>query len=221
MLDAALPDQPRQVARRRSPARASRPAGGARATGGLGRRRQVARAVAGGAGVELVRRAGRARARGTPAAAPRCTLPDGDGSSGTPASCTRKVVAALGLPARTCATELDLDVLAAPAHGRARTAVSPPSRSPRRTSPWSSTADVPAADVEAALREGAGRAAGVPAAVRRLHRRRRSARASKSLAYALRFRAPDRTLTAEEVNALRDRAVASAAAATGAVQRGA
>jgi phenylalanyl-tRNA synthetase beta chain len=35
------------------------------------------------------------------------------------------------------------------------------------------------------------------------------------------FRAPDRTLTTEEVNGLRDRAIASAAAATGAVQRGA
>jgi len=43
----------------------------------------------------------------------------------------------------------------------------------------------------------------------------------RSLAYRMVFRAPDRTLTTEEVNALRDRAIASAAAATGAVQRGA
>jgi phenylalanyl-tRNA synthetase beta chain len=41
----------------------------------------------------------------------------------------------------------------------------------------------------------------------------------KSLAYALRFRAPDRTLTEAEVRAAVDGAVASAAAETGAVQR--
>ena len=42
----------------------------------------------------------------------------------------------------------------------------------------------------------------------------------KSLAYTLRFRAPDRTLTAEEVSAARDAAVAEAARQTGAVLRG-
>jgi phenylalanyl-tRNA synthetase beta chain len=44
---------------------------------------------------------------------------------------------------------------------------------------------------------------------------------SKSLAYTLRFRAPDRTLTADEVGAARDAAVAEAARRTGAVLRGA
>ena len=43
----------------------------------------------------------------------------------------------------------------------------------------------------------------------------------RSLAYRLTFRAPDRTLTTEEVNALRDRVVAAAARAHGAVLRGA
>jgi phenylalanyl-tRNA synthetase beta chain len=42
---------------------------------------------------------------------------------------------------------------------------------------------------------------------------------SKSLAYTLRFRAPDRTLTAEEVTEARDAAVAEAARRTGAVLR--
>ena len=41
----------------------------------------------------------------------------------------------------------------------------------------------------------------------------------KSLAYALRFRAPDRTLTDAEAATARDAAVAAAAAATGAQQR--
>jgi len=42
----------------------------------------------------------------------------------------------------------------------------------------------------------------------------------KSLAYTLRFRAPDRTLTDEEVAVARDAAVASAARLTGATLRG-
>ncbi len=42
----------------------------------------------------------------------------------------------------------------------------------------------------------------------------------KSLAYTLRFRSPDRTLTAEEASAARDAAVAEAARRTGAVLRG-
>lgn len=43
----------------------------------------------------------------------------------------------------------------------------------------------------------------------------------KSLAYRMVFRAPERTLTTKEVNGLRDQAIESAAAALGAVQRGA
>ena len=43
----------------------------------------------------------------------------------------------------------------------------------------------------------------------------------KSLAYTLRFRAPDRTLTAEEASAAREAAVAEAGRRTGAVLRGA
>jgi phenylalanyl-tRNA synthetase beta chain len=42
----------------------------------------------------------------------------------------------------------------------------------------------------------------------------------KSLAYSLRFRAPDRTLTVEETTAARDAAVAEAARQVGAVLRG-
>ena len=42
---------------------------------------------------------------------------------------------------------------------------------------------------------------------------------SKSLAYRLTFRATDRTLTTDEVSALRDKAVAAAAAQSGATQR--
>ena len=48
---------------------------------------------------------------------------------------------------------------------------------------------------------------------------RRSVTGKKSLAYALRFRAPDRTLTDAEAAEARDAAVAAAAEQTGAVQR--
>ena len=68
-------------------------------------------------------------------------------------------------------------------------------------------ADVPAAAVEAALRAGAGRAAGVGRGCSTSTPARRSAPGKKSLAFALRFRAPDRTLTDAETGAARDAAV--------------
>jgi phenylalanyl-tRNA synthetase beta chain len=127
------------------------------------------------------------------------------------------VCAALDLPARTSVMELDVDAL-------------PPARVP--AGPHVSTfppvlldlalvvaADVPAADVEAALRAGAGELledlrlfdvyTGAPVPAGR-----------KSLAYALTLRAPDRTLTSEEATAVRDAAAASAAARVGAELRG-
>lgn len=129
-----------------------------------------------------------------------------------------KVVAALGLPARTVGAELDVDVLIA-ASGTpisARTLV---------TSPLAYTdvalvvADaVPAADVEAALRAGAGELL-ESVVLFDVYRGDQAGADSKSLAYRLNFRAPDRTLTTEEVSALRDAAVAAAHAATGATQR--
>ena len=81
-------------------------------------------------------------------------------------------------------------------------------------------ADVPAADVEAALRDGAGELLET-LSLFDVYTGDQVGDRHRSLAYRLVFRAPDRTLTTEEVNALRDRAIASAAAATGAVQRGA
>ena len=80
--------------------------------------------------------------------------------------------------------------------------------------------DVPAADVEAVLREGAGE---LLESVRLfdVFTGEQLGEGRKSLAYALRFRAPDRTLTVEEASAARDAAVALAAERTGAVLRGA
>ncbi len=79
-------------------------------------------------------------------------------------------------------------------------------------------AAVPAADVEAALRAGAG---DLLESVRLfdVYTGPQVGAGRRSLAFALRFRAPDRTLTEEETGAARDAAVAAAAERCGAVQR--
>ena len=75
-----------------------------------------------------------------------------------------------------------------------------------------------AAEVEAALREGAG---DLLESVRLfdVYTGAQVGDGHKSLAFALRFRAPDRTLTEAEAGAARDAAVALAAERCGAVQR--
>jgi phenylalanyl-tRNA synthetase beta chain len=80
--------------------------------------------------------------------------------------------------------------------------------------------DVPAADVAQALRDGAGE---LLESVRLfdVYRGEQLGEGRASLAYSLRFRAPDRTLTVEEVTSARTRAVEEASRRTGAVLRGA
>jgi phenylalanyl-tRNA synthetase beta chain len=77
-------------------------------------------------------------------------------------------------------------------------------------------ATVPAAEVEAGLRTGAGE---LLESIRLfdVYTGQQVGDGRKSLAYTLRFRASDRTLTAEETTAARDAAVAEAARRTGAV----
>ena len=53
-----------------------------------------------------------------------------------------------------------------------------------------------------------------------LRQRPQGSAGRQSLAFTLRFRAPDRTLTVEETTAARDAAVAEANSRTGAVLRG-
>ena len=87
-------------------------------------------------------------------------------------------------------------------------------------------AAVPAAEVVAALVAGAAAAGGdgssllEEVALFDVYTGAQAGEGRKSLAYTLRFRAPDRTLTDEEVTAARDAAVAEAARRTGAVLRG-
>jgi phenylalanyl-tRNA synthetase beta chain len=128
-----------------------------------------------------------------------------------------RVVAALGLPERTCAVELDLDLM-----GAAHDPVPAPriSTFPVATQDVALVVDsaVPAADVERALRDGAGE---LLESLRLfdVYRGSQVGEGKVSLAFALRFRATDRTLTAEEATAAREAAAAEAARRTGAVQR--
>ncbi|CAA9366288.1 MAG: Phenylalanyl-tRNA synthetase beta chain [uncultured Nocardioidaceae bacterium] len=127
------------------------------------------------------------------------------------------VCSAFGLPSRSAAAEVDLDVLLELAQ---------PPRGPRLSSFPVAKEDVAlvvaegvaAGDLLATLQEGAGP---LLESVRLfdLYRGEQVGEGRKSLAFALRFRAPDRTLTVEETGAARDAAVALAAQRHGAVQR--
>ena len=78
--------------------------------------------------------------------------------------------------------------------------------------------DVPAGVVERALRSGAGPLL-ESVTLFDVYTGPQVGEGKKSLAFALRFRAPDRTLTDAEAAAARDAAVAVAAEQTGAIQR--
>ncbi len=133
-----------------------------------------------------------------------------------------RVVAALGLPARTCAAEADLDVLVAAAAARGPLPAPHVSHFPPASVDVALVVDeqVPAADVERALRDGAGKLLEV-VRLFDVFRGPQVGEGRRSLAYALRLRAPDRTLTDVEVLGARDAAVAEAGRRTGAVLRSA
>jgi phenylalanyl-tRNA synthetase beta chain len=128
------------------------------------------------------------------------------------------VCAAWGLPKRVSAMELNLDALPLPRVVPApRFANYPPALIDVALVVDAGTA---AAEVQAALEEGAGP---LLEGVRLfdVYTSEQLGAGRKSLAYKLTFRAPDRTLTGEEAVAARDAAVASAARRVGASLRGA
>jgi phenylalanyl-tRNA synthetase beta chain len=137
-----------------------------------------------------------------------------------------RVVEAFRLPSRACAAEVDLSVIetAAAALGPVEAPVISPYPVATQDVALVVAASVPAAEVEAALSAGAaGAGDGSLLEEVRLFDVYTGAQAgegNKSLAYTLRFRAPDRTLTDEEVTAARDAAVAEAGRRVGAVLRG-
>ncbi|MEU0987517.1 phenylalanine--tRNA ligase subunit beta [Streptomyces sp. NPDC005953] len=220
-LDAALPVQPRHAAVVLAGAREQagwwgqgRPATWADAV-------QAARLLAAEAGAELVVEQAQygpwhpGRCAGLFVAVDGVKTPVGYAGELHP-----RVIKALGLPARTCAMELDLDLVE-----RAGEGVLPAPRIstfPVATQDVALVVDqtVPAAAVEHFLTLGAGE---LLESIRLfdVYTGDQIETGKKSLAYALRFRAPDRTLTVEEASAARDTAVASATEHTGAVLRGA
>ncbi|GDY30979.1 phenylalanine--tRNA ligase subunit beta [Gandjariella thermophila] len=128
-----------------------------------------------------------------------------------------KVVEALGLPKRTCAMELDLDALPL-RERRPAPAISP---YPPVLLDVALVVDreVPAAEVAAALRAGAGDLL-EDVQLFDVYTGEQIGEGKRSLAYSLRMRAPDRTLTVAEATAARDAAVAAATERCGATLRG-
>jgi phenylalanyl-tRNA synthetase beta chain len=215
--EAALPAQPRRLAVALAGAREAAGWWGPGRAADWADAIEAARVAARAAGTELTVRPD-VHAPWHPG---RCALLTvGDTLLGHAGELHPRVIAALGLPPRTCALELDLDVLIA--HGVPTTAGAPLSGFPPATQDVALIVDagVAAADVQAALRAGAGE---LLESIRLfdVYAGEQVGAGKRSLAFALRFRAPDRTLTVEEATAARDAAVAAAAAATGAVLRGA
>jgi phenylalanyl-tRNA synthetase beta chain len=128
-----------------------------------------------------------------------------------------KVVENLGVPERTCAMELDLDAIPL-AERRPAPAVSP---YPPVLLDVALVVDasVPAADLIEGVRSGGG-ALLEDVRLFDLYVGEQVGSNKKSLALALRFRAPDRTLKLEEATVARDRAVAVVAERFGAQLRG-
>jgi phenylalanyl-tRNA synthetase beta chain len=174
---------------------------------------QAARTVAEAAGLTLAVEAGDV----APWHPGRCArLKVGDAVVGYAGELHPKVLDALGLPKRTCAMELDLDAL--PLTDR---------RPAPRVSPYPPVlldvalvvdAAVPSAELVETIRSGAG---DLLEDVRLfdVYSGEQLGADKKSLALALRFRAPDRTLKQEEATEARDRAVAAAQERLGATLR--
>jgi len=219
-IDAALPRQPRRAAVVLAGAREQpgwwgrgRPADWADAV-------EAARTVAREAGVELTARGD----RHAPWHPGRCaalyvTLDGEETLVGHAGELHPRVIKALHLPERSCAMEIELDLLE-------RAGAGVPAAPRVSTFPVATqdvalvvSRDVPAADVEAALREGAGE---LLESIRLfdVYEGEQLGADRKSLAYAMRFRAADRTLTVDDASAARDTAVALAGERTGAVLRG-
>ncbi|MFG3368417.1 phenylalanine--tRNA ligase subunit beta [Streptomyces sp. NPDC090032] len=220
-LDAALPPQPRHAAVVLTGAREQagwwgngRPADWADAV-------EAARTLAREAGVELIVRGDQHAPWHPGRCAALFAVVDGvETLVGHAGELHPRVIKALHLPERSCAMEVDLD--------RVERAGTGALQAPRISTFPVATQDValvvdasvPAADVEQALREGAGE---LLESLRLfdVFTGEQLGEGRKSLAYALRFRAADRTLTVDEASAARDAAVALAAERTGAVLRGA
>jgi phenylalanyl-tRNA synthetase beta chain len=213
-LDASLPRQPQHVAAVLTGLREPR------GPWGDGRRSEAAdafeavRIIARASGVEVTLRA----AQHLPWHPGRCAeVLVGETVVGHAGQLHPAVIERSGLPKGTCAVELNLDAIpivdAFPAP---------------RVSPFPAVfqdvslvvdADVPAQTVEDAVRDGAGELL-EDVRLFDVYTGPQVGDDRKSLTFALRFRAADRTLTEDEASAARDAAVRRAAEQVGAVLRG-
>jgi phenylalanyl-tRNA synthetase beta chain len=210
----AVPDQPWHVAVALTGHREPRGWWGAGRPAGWADAVQAARLVAAASGVELTVRAGEQ----APWHPGRCAeLLVGDRVVGHAGELHPRVCAALELPPRTSAMELDLDALPS-----APVPVGPPISSFPPVL-WDIALevpeDVPAAEVEAALRDGAGELL-ESLVLFDVYTGEQVRPGHRSLAFKMTLRAPDRTLTGEEAVAVRQAATAELGRRTGAVLRG-
>ncbi|HEY0217071.1 MAG TPA: phenylalanine--tRNA ligase subunit beta [Cellulomonas sp.] len=223
-LDDAVPHQPRFVAGvltgLREPAGwwgAGRPADHTDAVAAV-------RIVAGTLGVEVRLVADTTTAPWHPGRCARVETVDGT-LVGFAGELHPQVIATLGLPARACAFEIDLDVLLAAAPA-APVVAREVSTFPVAKEDVALVVDaaVPAADVLDAVRAGAaaGPAGDVleSAELFDVYTGEQVGEGLRSLAFALRLRAADRTLTAEETAGVREAVVAEAHRRFGATLRG-
>jgi phenylalanyl-tRNA synthetase beta chain len=227
-LDAALPDQPLHIAAVLTGERELGGWWGAGRLAGWQDAIEAAREVLGESRLSFEIRAGQA-APWHPGRCAALFVQAGDGRewlAGHAGELNPRVVTAFGVPPRTCAMELDMSVIEAAASGL------PPVQAPE-ISPYPAASqdvallvplEVPAAAVQAALVAGVQGSdyPGLLEEVRLfdIYTGEQAGAGRKSLAYSLRFRATDRTLTVEETTAARDAAVAEAARQVGAVLRG-
>lgn len=213
-LDASLPRQPQHVAAVLAGLREHR------GPWGPGRRAEAAdafeavRIIARASGIDVRLRA----AQQLPWHPGRCAeVLVGDTPVGYAGQLHPAVIERSGLPKGTCALELDLDAMPIAA------ALPAP-----RVSPFPAVfqdvslvvaADVPAQAVADAVRAGAGELL-EDLQLFDVFTGPQIGEDRKSLTFALRFRAPDRTLTEDDATAARDAAVRRAAEAVGAELRG-
>lgn len=212
-LDASLPRQPQHIAAVLTGLRE------ARGPWGPGRRAEAAdafeavRIIARAAGIDVRLRA----AQQLPWHPGRCAeVLVGDSTVGYAGQLHPAVTERSGLPKGTCALELDLDAVPLVA------ALPAP-----RVSPFPAvfqdvslvvSADVPAQAVADAVREGAGELL-EDLQLFDVFTGPQIGEDRKSLTFALRFRAPDRTLTEDDATAAREAAVRRAAESVGAELR--
>ncbi len=148
----------------------------------------------------------------------RVSVSGGNSALGHAGELHPEVCRAFGLPARTAAVEIDLDALVASAPEMGSVAAVSPYPVVKEDVALIVDEAAPAGDVAKALRRGGG---DLLESLRLfdIYTGPQIGDGKKSLAYALRFRAPDRTLTEAEAAAARDAAVTAASEDFGAIQR--